>query len=132
MSRRDKFKAPLFPPSQSVSTALSSLSLRPHASTRCSALSGGNRRKVCAAASLLGAPDVVLMDEPTSGMDVLAKRQVLGCGVHLAPKKILGVFFSDFLAQKFGVASSFGQKFQAFFQACFKLWLKTFGFFFKL
>ena len=38
-------------------------------------MSGGTKRKVCAAVSLLGRPRLVLMDEPTSGMDVLAKRQ---------------------------------------------------------
>ena len=39
-------------------------------------MSGGTKRKVCAAISLLGHPKLVLMDEPTSGMDVLAKRQM--------------------------------------------------------
>ena len=38
-------------------------------------MSGGTKRKVCAAVSFLGRPQLVLMDEPTSGMDVLAKRQ---------------------------------------------------------
>ena len=39
-------------------------------------LSGGNKRKLCAATSMLGAPDIILMDEPTSGMDPSTRRLV--------------------------------------------------------
>lgn len=37
-------------------------------------LSGGNKRKLSLAVSLVGDPPVVLLDEPSSGMDALAKR----------------------------------------------------------
>ena len=61
---------------QAIERALSNFGLEGHSSNRCSQLSGGTKRKVCAAISLLGHPKLVLMDEPTSGMDVLAKRQM--------------------------------------------------------
>ena len=38
------------------------------------ALSGGNKRKLCLAIALMGNPSVLLLDEPSSGMDVCAKR----------------------------------------------------------
>jgi ABC-type multidrug transport system ATPase subunit len=37
-------------------------------------LSGGNKRKVSAAIAFIGKPSVVILDEPTSGMDPAAKR----------------------------------------------------------
>ncbi len=51
--------------SQAVSSALTSLDLTAHSGARCAELSGGNRRKLCAAVALMGGPALVLMDEPT-------------------------------------------------------------------
>ena len=39
-------------------------------------LSGGQKRKLCIALALAGNSRLVLLDEPTSGMDVLAKREL--------------------------------------------------------
>ena len=36
--------------------------------------SGGNRRKLSAAIALIGEPKVILMDEPTTGMDIQTKK----------------------------------------------------------
>lgn len=43
---------------------------------RISSLSGGNKRKLCAAISVMAPVPVVLMDEPTSGMDPASKELV--------------------------------------------------------
>ena len=40
------------------------------------ALSGGQKRKICLAISLMGDSKVLFLDEPTSGMDVFAQRSV--------------------------------------------------------
>ncbi|KAL7574063.1 hypothetical protein ACA910_015641 [Epithemia clementina (nom. ined.)] len=40
-----------------------------------SALSGGNKRKLCVAAALCGDPKFLVLDEPTSGMDPGARRR---------------------------------------------------------
>ena len=37
-------------------------------------LSGGQRRKLSLAIAFIGDPDVVLLDEPTAGMDPLSRR----------------------------------------------------------
>jgi ATP-binding cassette subfamily A (ABC1) protein 3 len=39
-------------------------------------LSGGNKRKLSVAISLLGAPQVVFLDEPSAGMDPMARRHM--------------------------------------------------------
>ena len=50
--------------------------LEQYRSVPCGNLSGGNKRKVCTATSMLGNPKLILMDEPTSGMDPATRRLV--------------------------------------------------------
>lgn len=39
-------------------------------------LSGGNRRKLSVAIALVGGSRLVMLDEPTSGMDLTARRRL--------------------------------------------------------
>lgn len=48
----------------------------PHVRTSVDALSGGNAQKVVLAKSLLAKPRVVLLDEPTAGVDIGAKVEI--------------------------------------------------------
>lgn len=38
--------------------------------------SGGNKRKLSTAIALMGDPPIVFLDEPTTGMDPIAKRML--------------------------------------------------------
>lgn len=38
--------------------------------------SGGNRRKLSTAVALIGDPQIVFLDEPTTGMDPIARRHL--------------------------------------------------------
>ncbi|MEZ4629462.1 MAG: sugar ABC transporter ATP-binding protein [Deinococcales bacterium] len=57
-----------------------------------SSLSGGNQQKVVVAKSLLTQPKVLLLDEPTRGIDVAAKAEVFSIMNELS-KQGLGVIF---------------------------------------
>lgn len=57
-----------------------------------SSLSGGNQQKVVIGKSLLTQPQILLMDEPTRGIDVAAKGEVFSIMNRLA-KQGLGIIF---------------------------------------
>ncbi|XP_011684588.1 PREDICTED: uncharacterized protein LOC105447955 isoform X2 [Wasmannia auropunctata] len=61
---------------KAVETTLKRFDLLKYAHRRVSGLSGGNRRKLCAALSVMAPAAVILMDEPTSGMDPATKSLV--------------------------------------------------------
>ncbi|KJZ74970.1 hypothetical protein HIM_05701 [Hirsutella minnesotensis 3608] len=61
-------------PKADVEYLMERLSLTPHAKTQTSKLSGGNKRKLMLAIALMGTPPIVVLDEPTSFMDAVAKR----------------------------------------------------------
>ena len=46
------------------------------ATSLCSSLSGGQKRKLCTALALIGNSKIILLDEPTSGMDPIAKKSL--------------------------------------------------------
>lgn len=52
------------------------LQLKEMLDTRTGDLSGGQKRKVCISLSLLGNPPLVIMDEPTAGVDVQARQLI--------------------------------------------------------
>ena len=42
-------------------------------------LSGGNKRKLSLACALIGGTKIIFLDEPSSGVDTLSKKQLLNC-----------------------------------------------------
>lgn len=63
-------------PKRNVDTLINAVGLERFVDTKADALSGGNRRKLSLAIALLGNPSVILLDEPSSGMDASAKRSM--------------------------------------------------------
>ena len=59
-----------------VDEALTMLRLEHRADTRVRALSGGEQRRLDLACTLMGDPEVVLLDEPTTGLDPESRRDV--------------------------------------------------------
>eukprot|EP01065_Artemidia_motanka_P009263 TRINITY_DN1472_c0_g1_i1.p1 TRINITY_DN1472_c0_g1~~TRINITY_DN1472_c0_g1_i1.p1 ORF type:complete len:2702 (+),score=620.23 TRINITY_DN1472_c0_g1_i1:44-8107(+) len=56
--------------------ALRSVGMQRRSSQRCGALSGGARRRTSVALAIIGRPKLLLMDEPTAGVDPSARRQL--------------------------------------------------------
>jgi len=57
-----------------VRTLVDYLDLRKHCDRLCKTYSGGNKRKLSVACALIGDPQIILLDEPTTGMDPGGKR----------------------------------------------------------
>uniref|UniRef100_A0A8B9KPN9 ATP-binding cassette, sub-family A (ABC1), member 3b n=1 Tax=Astyanax mexicanus TaxID=7994 RepID=A0A8B9KPN9_ASTMX len=60
--------------SSCVENVLRSLLLEPHADKLVRSYSGGNKRKLSAGMALIGGPPVIFLDEPSTGMDPVARR----------------------------------------------------------
>lgn len=61
-------------PKRNAKCIMAKLGLSPHKKTMAAKLSGGNKRKLSLAIALMGMPSVLILDEPTTAMDALAKR----------------------------------------------------------
>ncbi len=69
-----------------------------------SSLSGGNQQKVVVAKSLLTEPKVLLMDEPTRGIDVGAKEEIFEIARGLARQGLGIIFVSTELKEIMAIA----------------------------
>ena len=54
-----------------------SLNLVAYSKVRANTLSGGNKRKLCTALTLLTCPKLAYFDEPTVGLDPVSRRNLL-------------------------------------------------------
>ena len=66
----------LYDRSKPVDDVLEAVGLVEAASTRYDRLSGGQRRRVCVGSALVNDPDILFLDEPTTGIDPAGRRAV--------------------------------------------------------
>jgi ABC-2 type transport system ATP-binding protein len=72
------FGHPKGPAKSAASIVIEQLNLEEVADRRCSTYSGGQRRRLDLGASLVGAPRLLLLDEPTTGLDPAGRNEVWG------------------------------------------------------
>ena len=75
----------------------------PSKSTKIGSLSGGNQQKVVIGRSLLTEPDILMMDEPTRGIDVGAKFEIYQLMLDLANKGKGIIMVSSEMPELFGI-----------------------------
>ena len=68
--------ATVYPRAMSVADVLEVTDLVEEANTRIAALSGGQRRRVDLGLGIIGRPELLFLDEPTTGLDPQARRRV--------------------------------------------------------
>lgn len=83
---------------------LKQLGLEKQAYQKTSKLSGGQQQKVAIARALMQSPQILLADEPTTGLDILASQQVMNtlAGLHQKGLTIITVLHDLVLAQEYG------------------------------
>lgn len=83
-----------------VSEEVSSMRIKtPSFSTLVSSLSGGNQQKIVLAKWLETAPDIIILDEPTRGIDVGAKMEIYDLIFQLAKKDVSIILISSDMSE---------------------------------
>ncbi len=83
-----------------IAAALARAGLAEQATQRARELSGGSRRRVELARALLHEPDILLMDEPTVGLDPASRRDLLDHVLGLCRERGIGVLWASHLVDE--------------------------------
>jgi len=59
---------------EEIKSLIKSIGLEEKSNSLCNTLSGGQKRKLCTALALIGNSNIILLDEPTSGMDPISRK----------------------------------------------------------
>jgi ABC-2 type transport system ATP-binding protein len=91
--------ARLYPDPRPVAEVLELMELTGQAGTRVGALSGGQRRRVDVALGIIGRPELLFLDEPTTGLDPEARRRAWVAVQNLAAAGTTVVLTTHYLEE---------------------------------
>lgn len=77
-----------------VEEAITELDLQIHRTKPAGTLSGGNKRKLAVAMAIVGRPPIILLDEPSAGMDPEARRFMWSVVAKIASNKTSAVILT--------------------------------------
>ena len=83
-----------------IKSELARMDLAPRARDKAAKLSGGNRRRVELARALLHQPSVVLMDEPTVGLDPASRADLLRLMLAMRTERAVAVLWATHLCEE--------------------------------
>lgn len=86
--------------SQLVESVIEKLGLQIHRKKASGSLSGGNKRKLSVAIAILGNPPIILLDEPSAGMDPEARRFMWSVVARIASQKTSAVILTTHLMEE--------------------------------
>ena len=94
-----------------IESYINKIDLKEKKDSICKNLSGGEKRKLCIALALIGNSQLVLLDEPTSGMDVMAKRALWDFLKEFKKDKIIiltthSLDEAEYLGDRIGIMSN--------------------------
>ena len=86
------------------------IGLAEKANSLCGTLSGGQKRKLCTALALIGNSNIIILDEPTSGMDPMSKRSLWDFLKNYQKNKIILITThsldeAEYLGDRIGIMS---------------------------
>ena len=96
---------------EEIEKILQDFSLESKRSTKIEELSGGQKRKLSIAIALIGGSKIIFLDEPTSGMDILSRRNLWEILKNFCENKIIVItthFMQEaaFLAKRIGIINN--------------------------
>lgn len=68
--------ATFYPKSKDVNQVLAMINLQDHRNKRVKSLSGGQRQRLAIGLAMINDPDIIFLDEPTTGLDPQARRNI--------------------------------------------------------
>ena len=83
-----------------IEEVIEKLDLHMHRNKAAGTLSGGNKRKLSVAIAIVGNPPIILLDEPSAGMDPQARRWMWKVISTIAQTKTSGVILTTHLMEE--------------------------------
>ena len=93
-----------------ISELIIKIGLAGKSDSLCGGLSGGQKRKLCTSLALIGNSNIIILDEPTSGMDPVSKRNLWDFLKNYQKNKIIlltthSLEEAEFLGDRIGIMS---------------------------